>query len=295
MREQFINKSFRKDSLERLEQATTIIAEYQRQGYRLTVRQLYYRFVAKYNLPNTLKSYKNFAALLSDARMAGLIDWNAIEDRTRQAQTPFYFRNLKHRVESAIANYALDRWVGQDYYVELWVEKQALEGVLLQVAQLYQITLSVNRGYSSVSAMYAASKRFLEAADENKETVLLYLGDHDPSGEDMVRDIASRLETFGCQDLAVKKVALTMDQVEEYALPPNPAKSTDSRFENYAEKYGNESWELDALEPKTLRELIDAEMAQLMDIEKAEAIAERERKDKELLRKAVSGKFVDEG
>lgn len=185
--------------------------------------------------------------------------------------------------------YRLPRWEDQSQYAELWVEKQALAGVLEPMAQEFHVTLSVNKGYSSASAMFDAAQRFKENSnDGDKDSVLLYLGDHDPSGEDMVRDIEDRLHEFGVVNLEVKKIALTMAQVEEFDPPPNPAKTTDSRYESYAAKHGTESWEVDALPPDELQRLIRVAFEEVIDVDLMDAVKEREEKHKEKLRRAAA-------
>ena len=148
-------------------------------------------------------------------------------------------------------------------------------------------TMMVNKGYSSQSALYSSSKRFLEASDEGKDLILFYLGDHDPSGEDMVRDIQTRLGMFGAE-LEVRKLALTMPQIDKYKPPPNPTKLTDSRAAAYVEKFGNSSWEVDALPPNVLARLIRTELDALVDRERMDVIIGREEKDKAYLRRAVA-------
>jgi hypothetical protein len=291
-RETFKRIAFKDDSLERIQRCNEIIEEYQAQGLTLTLRQLYYQLVTKNIIPNAERSYKNLSALVTDARMAGKMDWTAIEDRVRQPQVPLEFRDMQHRIDSALRNYRLPRWEGQEQYVELWVEKDALAGVLQPIAFEYHITLMVNRGYSSASAMYESAQRFIEGADRAStggalSCVLLYLGDHDPSGEDMVRDVAERLVTFGAE-IEVKKVALTMTQVKRYKPPPNPAKLSDPRAAAYVAEHGGSSWEVDALPPNVLARLIRTELDALVDRERMDVIIGREEKDKAYLRRAVA-------
>jgi len=285
MKRRFVTKNFRADSLEKIETANTIITTYLAAGLRLTLRQLYYQFVAHHGLPNTERSYKGLAGLMSDARLAGLVDWDAIEDRGREPDVPSEWDGLPSLVESALRAYRLPRWEGQDHYAELWVEKQALAGVLAPLANEHHVTLMVNKGYSSTSAMYDSSRRFRR--HEDKELVLFYLGDHDPSGEDMVRDIRDRMVTFGVTGLKVRKLALTMEQVHQYDPPPNPAKLTDPRADAYIAEHGDSSWEVDALDPTTLAEIIRGAFAEIIDQEKMDEVMEQEETDKSALREAV--------
>lgn len=289
----FRDRSFRKESENLIDSCNEVVEQYQGQGLKLTLRQLYYQLVTKTIITNEERSYKNLSTLVSDARLAGLIDWDAIEDRVRVPDVPGEFKDLNDLVDAALYSYRLPRWDGQKNYVELWVEKDALAGVLRTMAKKYHVTLMVNRGYSSQSAMYEASRRFTDQ-DAKKELWLLYVGDFDPSGEDMVRDVADRMGMFGVPGLRVVKVALTPDQVKKYKPPPNPAKRKDPRSKEFIKKYGASSWEVDALPPNVLHSLIDKLMKQLLDIPKMNAIMEREKVDKERLKDAAQ-KIVQGG
>lgn len=221
MKQKFQSHRFGKDSLKMIDLCNQIVVGYQAQGLRLTLRQLYYQLVTRNAVPNTERSYKNIGNLLSEARLAGLVDWEAIEDRIRVPRFPTEFNDLNAVVDAALYSYRLPRWRGQAHYVELWVEKDALSGVLAPLAREFHVPLLVNRGYSSQSAMYDSGDRFKDHG--GKRCILFYLGDHDPSGEDMVRDIQDRLTMFGA-NVKVRKLALTMAQVQQYNPPPNPAK-----------------------------------------------------------------------
>jgi hypothetical protein len=286
MKQQFLRINFGGERLAQIQLCNQIIDTYARQGLRLTLRQLYYQLVTQNAIPNQERAYKNLGKLVSDGRLAGLIDWASIEDRVRVPDIPAEFENLKDLVEAAIMSYRLPRWKGQDAYVELWVEKDALSGVLVPLASEFHVTLMVNRGYSSQSAMYDAARRFGRHRSRNR--VLLYLGDHDPSGEDMVRDIGDRL-TMLCSPVNVYKVALTFDQVSEYQPPPNPTKLTDSRAAGYIAKYGDECWEVDALPPDVLQELIRDAVSEHLDRDLMDEVVAREDSDKERLLGFVEG------
>lgn len=334
MREFIKGHRFSPDAMELVRRCYDIVSTYQGQGLRLTLRQLYYQLVTRNLIRNEEKQYKKISALLSDARLTGRIDWQAIEDRIRVPRMPQDFKDLSELVDAALASYRLDRWEGQENYVELWVEKDALAGILAPIAREYHVTMMVNRGYSSQTAMYDAGKRFLRACygeklpyttflklseDEQPEDhakltpealeelaqinrldvrklpkkplrnpILLYLGDHDPSGEDMVRDIQHRLEMFGVA-VDVRKIALTIEQVEEHNPPPNPAKMTDPRASQYVDKHGATSWEVDALPPDVLDQLIREALDDVTDHDQMNGVKKKEEKDKDLLRKALAG------
>jgi hypothetical protein len=345
---------FKPDSRARIALCNSIISGYQAQGLRLTLRQLYYQLVTRNAVTNEERSYQNLSKLVSDARLSGLMDWDAIEDRVRRPYSPNEFANLGELVDAALRSYRLPRWRDQANYVELWVEKDALAGVLQPLASEYHVTMMVNRGYSSQSAMYESAQRFLDACrapesdddpsamvdDENeeecetcygsgacqacdgngtsdangekicktcegdadckaigcrrgyvrafvKQPILFYLGDLDPSGEDMVRDIEERLKMFGVRGLHVTKLALTPAQVKQYQPPPNPAKMTDPRAEDYIAKHGTSSWEVDALPPQVLAQIIRAAFKSVHDPKKMSAIKKQEESDKTRLRDAA--------
>lgn len=289
MIEQFRETGFRADSKIKIDKMVEIVEEYSQQGLRLTARQLYYQFVSRDLIPNTPAEYKKLTALLTDARYAGLIDWEAIEDRGRVPDIPSEWSSIQSLVRGALRGYRLPRWQDQEYYVELWVEKQALAGVLAPLADEFHVPLMVNKGYSSASAMYEAANRIKAKGDGgDKDSIIFYLGDHDPSGEDMVRDIRDRLEEFGCANLEVEKIALTMTQVQQYKPPPNPTKITDSRAASYIAKYGNSSWEVDALPPNVLAQLIRSAFITVIDKVKMDAVKEKEQQDRKALEKAAA-------
>ena len=271
------SKKFRNNTRVLLEKIIEVVEDYRSKGYRLTLRQLYYQLVSRDIIPNQPSEYKKLSRIMTEARMGGLIDWDIIEDRLRIPKKPSEFENIAELVDAAIQSYRLDRWKDQENYVEVWVEKDALSGILEPITRKYHVNLLVARGYSSTSAMHDSALRFKQ--NYNKNCVVLYLGDHDPSGEDMVRDVKDRMDIFGC-DLEIKKIALTMEQIEQYSPPPNLTKRTDPRSETYIVNYGNQSWELDALTPDTLNELLVTHIEDLLDMEKYEAVIKQEDEEK---------------
>lgn len=239
----------------RLQIINEIIEEYNAQNYRLTLRQLYYQLVSRDVIPNKADEYAKLSVLLGKGRMAGYVDWDAIEDRIRVPQLPYWALDISDAINDTINQYRLNRQYSQDNYIEVWVEKDALSGVLKRVTNEYHINLMVNRGYSSITAMHDAYKRFARAERMGQCGIILYLGDHDPSGVDMIRDISSRLTEFGVS-VNVQHIALTDEQISKYNPPPNPTKVSDPRAKDYIAKYGNTSWEVDALRPDILHKLV---------------------------------------
>lgn len=255
MKVQYKEKNFSIKSQSIINTADEIISEYADDGLKLTLRQLYYQFVARDLIANKQSEYKRLGSIISDARLAGLIDWAAIEDRTRNLQANYHNTDPADAVQDALDYFKLDRWEGQEYRLEVWIEKEALVGVISRICKMLDVPYFACKGYVSQSEMWVASQRLQGYRNSGQEPVIIHLGDHDPSGIDMTRDILDRQALF-TGGIEVERIALNMNQVDEYSPPPNPAKLTDTRCEGYMDKYGDESWELDALEPRVLSDLI---------------------------------------
>lgn len=257
------NKKFSEATAGIITQANEIIDQYRQMGFSLTLRQLYYQFVARALIINTEQSYKRLGNIISDARRAGLIDWTAIEDRTRFLRSLPSWDKPQDILESARVSYHRDLWANQNKRLEVWIEKDALVGVIDNICRENDVPYFSCRGYVSDSEMWvAAFQRILKYDKNGQDTLILHLGDHDPSGMDMTRDIDDRLHMFSGfrTNLEIRRIALTMEQIEALNPPPNPAKVTDSRYTNYVSRFGEESWELDALEPQYIANLIQGEI-----------------------------------
>lgn len=289
---EYVPRTFAPASRAIIARARQICAEYAGQGYDLTLRQLYYQFVARGVIENSDRSYKRLGSIINDARLAGLLDWDYIVDRTRRPGSVAHWEDPSAIVDAVASQFRVDKWEGQPYRVEVWIEKEALAGVMERACRSLDVGWFSCRGYVSQSAMWQAAQRFTRYIDDGQAVVIVHLGDHDPSGIDMTRDIEDRVRSFVEQDylnanpeqfdgdsvrvsairqamadgldgrdaLTVRRIALNMDQVEEYNPPPNPAKLTDARAQGYIERYGRSSWELDALDPTTLGALIRDEV-----------------------------------
>lgn len=285
-------KRFSADRQDLIDKANVIIAEYAAQGFELTLRQLYYQFVSRDFISNDLRSYKNLGDVVNDARLAGLIDWNAIVDRTRNLQSLSHWENPESIVSACAGQFRLDKWANQPYRVECWIEKDALIGVIEGVCNELDIAYFSCRGYTSQSEMWSAAQRLKRYAAKGQTPIVLHLGDHDPSGKDMTRDIIDRLYEFSRQVIQVDRLALNMDQIEQYNPPPNPAKTTDSRASAYIAEFGNESWELDALEPRVIADAIRRATYSYRDADKWSDMQSKEDQHRECLTK-VSENWQD--
>lgn len=176
-----------------------IVNRYRQQGLTLTLRQLHYQLVTRNQIVNHDSAYKKLGNILDDCRYAGVIDWNAIEDRGRVPYIPYSADDIADGFNDLKYSYRLDRQQGQKNYIELWSEKDALSGILRRVTEEFHIQLVINKGYTSSSAVHVSYKRLADKILEGKKVTILYFGDHDPSGLDMVRDITDRLSMFLCR------------------------------------------------------------------------------------------------
>lgn len=301
-------KKFRRETRTLIHIAGAILHEYAKKGYSMTLRQLYYQFVARDVFENTERNYKRLGKTISEARLAGSLDWDLMEDLTRRRMDYPRVADPTSALKNAAKSYFIDTWSDQKYRVEVWVEKEALAEVVGRAALQSDCPYFCCRGYVSQTAMQEASARCVENQKNGQATVILHLGDHDPSGIDMSRDIYDRLaemargivitEDFApdepdswtkveYDDFTVERIALTMDQVEELNPPPNPAKVTDSRFAAYRREYGDESWELDALEPAYIEKLILDHIGKYVDLKKYGAKLRKQKRERAEIVKAA--------
>ena len=252
----YVKKTFTSASRATIESAREIIEEYVQNGFDLTLRQLYYQFVARDLIPNTQRSYKRLGKLINDARLAGQIDWDHLVDRTRALKSLSSWETPGDIIRSAANSFHVNMWEGQDYRPEVWIEKDALVGVIEPICNDLDVPFFSCRGYTSQSTMWRASQRLRRYSADGQTPVVIHLGDHDPSGIDMSRDIKDRLHMFRA-DLEFIRIALNRDQIDLYNPPPNPTKITDPRAGVYKAEHGDESWELDALDPTEMEPLIE--------------------------------------
>ena len=198
-----------------IENANSIIASYRAAGYTLTLRQLYYQFVSRDLLANTVQNYKMLGSVVCDARLAGMIDWDAIEDRTRNVRSLAAWDSPSQIVQSCAYQYRNDPWVRQRRRVEVWIEKEALAGVFERVCNAWQVPFFCCRGYTSISEVHKAALRFNmyqsqytqgtvpSPQQKAQKVTILHFGDHDPSGIDMSRDIVDRLAVRDFKDVGM--------------------------------------------------------------------------------------------
>lgn len=351
-----VDKWWESDKESLLRAIVRICEDYQRQGYTLTLRQLYYQLVSKDLIPNHDKVYAKLSSLKDEVVYSGRVDWDVFEDRGRLPSTPWYEEDIKSALEDTADRYRLARQTGQPTHIEVWTEKDAISAILKRVTVETGITLVVNKGYSSSTAMYSAYERFVEMIADGKKVKILYFGDHDPSGLDMIRDIEDRImfmfangnrfsESGYLYDLVeewwvsnslniydvvnlgpeyeialklldsdtsnekaekafdagkirlfiiqnqlfeIEQIGLTMDQILSYNPPPNPAKITDPRAKGYVKKFGQVSWEVDALSPNVMTGIVKGAIFQIMDNDVYDSVLKREQDERETIKGLVN-------
>jgi hypothetical protein len=287
--ETFISYKPQKATRTVIDQANEIIDEYLDQGLKLTLRQLFYQFVARALIENTFQNYKRLGSIVTTARDGGLIDWDAMEDRVREVHTHSAWVDPVHMIRNAAAWYAEDLWRGQIWRPEVWIEKAALLGVVEGVCDEFRVPYFATIGNSSQTILYDAGKRFAGYLDQGLNPIVFHLADHDPNGIDMTRDVRERLALYAGNDVEVRRIALTLPQVREYAPPPNFAKESDSRYAGYVAQFGTtDCWELDALSPTVIADLIRTEVEALIDDENWQTDRASEDRNRSLLERAAA-------
>jgi hypothetical protein len=243
----------------------------------MTVRQVYYQLVARQVVKNEMSRYKAVSDLLVSARKEGSVPWEWIEDRLRRPRHVSMWNGLADFANAVRTSYRRNVWATQPGYVECWLEKDALSGIFEDLLTDYGVTLNVGRGFDGWDSIHNGGQRY----QREQPVTVLYFGDFDPSGEDMVRSLRARLAELGAEPEIIK-CALTYDDIQHYALPPDFTKKTDSRALKFVEKWGDVSVELDALPTTVLQERLRAEVEERMDLNALERVrrveaAERQR------------------
>lgn len=303
----------------------SIVEKYYDNGDMLSLRQLYYQLVKRNLIPNHDTVYKKISSLKDDCAYSGMLNWAAIEDRGRRPYLQYYVEDIAHAMKDTIDSYKIDRQRDQNTHIEVWIEKDALSAIFARVTNKYHVRLVVNKGYTSSSAIYDAYQRFSEIINEDKKIIILYFGDHDPSGLDMIRDIKERLslmfikgknnfdepycanwcdgnslaypflegeqyiEEFIKNHFKIIPIGLSMEQINKYKLPPNPAKISDPRAVNYIKRYGNVSWEVDALDPPIIRQIVTENIEKRIDVKLFKemcSLESKQRKELDIMNKS---------
>jgi len=257
-RRKFSWTNYRLNQSERINQVVDELREY----WPLTLRQVYYRLVAANVISNTRSKYNDLSKVIKQMRLDGMLSWVAIEDRTRRITDKRGLSDESEFIEQEI-DWFLDGYnrclvQGQEKYVELWVEKDALSKIFEDVAYPYCIRAVICKGYQSVSFTKNYMDRAIKAMRQGQQPVILYFGDFDPSGVQMFEATQETLENeMGVRGVQYKRIALNFEDIERNNLPPDPEaiKETDKRYKWFVNKYGRYAFELDALHPAILKKL----------------------------------------
>ncbi len=258
----------------------------------LTLRALYYQLVSL-GMTNSLQHYKRVVNAMIDARREGIVDYDQFSDRdramvgeTRWQETLLHeeIEKAKKNIEAWMEYYSKNRWENQPNYVEVFIEKKALEGVFARPCERHRVALGACKGYPSLTFLHEATQRFIEAERAGKRPIILYFGDYDPSGEDIPRSIEDNIRELGCGSIEVRRIALMHDQVIEWNLPPAPTKDTDSRSKNWA---GIGQVELDAVRPEKLERLLYDAIAEVFDNDLYDELVAQEEIETEQYREAL--------
>jgi hypothetical protein len=245
-----------------------------------TVRQVFYALTVRGVISKLEIEYKRTAIrLLTEMREAGQIPFEWIADNTRLMRKPSSFTGIEACLNSTANFYRRNLWASMPVYVEVWCEKDALAGVLMEETKVYDVPLMIARGYSSLSFLHSAAKA-IEA--NNKPAHIFHFGDLDPSGVDAARDIEAKLRRYAPgAEIHFERPAVTREQVEEWNLPTRPTKQTDTR----AKKFAGTSVELDAIPADKLRQLVRECIERHVDQEQLKVLKVAEKSERELLKK----------
>jgi len=264
-----------------------VVAEALADYWPLTLRQLYYQLVAAGDIPNTRSKYNDLSVVTKQMRLDGFLPWEALEDRVRRVTAKRGFNDaddfIDRSLDHFLSGYSRCLVQGQENYVELWCEKDALSAIFEDVAWRYCIRCVTCRGYQSVSFLNDYADRADAAMEQGQTPVVLYFGDLDPSGVQMLEASKQTLEDdLGVHGVEFVRVGLNPWQVEEYGLPLNPdaLKMTDVRAKNYVRRFGEIAVELDALHPSILADMARGAIENQFDMELMQAQREVEQRDR---------------
>ncbi len=269
MKKQIKYYSPRSKRLEWIEHANGIFDEFSE--FNLTLRQLHYQFVSRNLYENTHANYKTLGNTMSDAREGGLVDWDNLSDRTRVRESYPSSGDPTDYMLLAASCFTTDMWAEQPRHIEVMVEKQALEEVVKKAVDYYRVPYMSSRGYISTTAAMTYANRFDEKRREGKTNILLYLGDHDPTGMHIPDDLRRKLYSYNKgldpTNTIVKRIALTKEQIDVLKPPANETKEQDNRFKEYYNMFGQgfPSYELDAVNPRDLVRHISTVIDGLID------------------------------
>jgi len=241
-----------------LQRIKRILAE---QVYGITIRHLFYLLESAKVIEKTEAAYKNLISHLSKWRKAGEIDYDEFVDGTRYWSGPTLYDDAEAALRECVQSYRRNLWSSQPFYVEIWCEKDAIRSILLRAAEPFGVPVFAAIGFSSLTALHSAAKTFRRAARAGKRAVVLYFGDHDPSGLSGQATAVKALREQHGVEVEFRRLGVTPEQIVELGLPTRPAKKTDSR----AKRWEGECVEVDAMSSEMLIKLTENAIGEMID------------------------------
>lgn len=268
----------------------------------MTLRQTYYALVSSGVIPKTENAYRQLGTIVKDLREDGKIPWEWVVDNNRVVNAARTWNGLQGLLDDAALMYRRDLMRNQDVAIQVWAESDSIGSVIANVARRYAIPTYIGRGYSSRGYLWEAAKDIVEASDAGKQTVVLHVGDYDPSGEDIFRDVEESLgiyataQDYGCsvasirddikngivgmpEYLTVRRIALTPDQIERHRLPTRPPKAKDRRLASFS---GTGTVEVEALPVDVLLGIVEDAILDYIDEDALEVARIAEKSEREI-------------
>jgi hypothetical protein len=266
---------------ERYEALFAIVAEQQ----PMTVRQVFYQATVRGVIEKTEAGYAKVQSLLADMRRDGDLPYEWLADNTRWMRKPTTFKGPEQALLRTAKFYRKSLWDEADAYVEIWLEKDALAGVVVDVTEEYDVPLMVSRGYASLSFLHSAAENM---EDEGRPCYVYHFGDFDPSGVNAAEKIEETLNDLApTAEIYFERIAVTSEQIVDLGLPTRPTKTSDSRSRSWGG--GDESVELDAIEPDILREMVREVIELHLSSEELERLREIEAAERESMLEFAKG------
>ena len=251
----------------------------------VTVRQVFYAATVRYLVEKTEDGYKKIQKSCLNGRRSGLISYTDITDNSRTFYQVTAYEDLSNAAQSFSNTYKRDFWVDSPDAVEVWLEKEALAGVIMPVTDEYRVRLVPTRGFASETIVHSAIRN---AVRENKDRLVVKtLYDFDRSGQDAEAAIIRRMEEIGSElgvEVVHEKLALTAQQVATMDLPTRPAKKESSADKKWPYSY---AVELDAIPPDVLRGVVAGAIEPHMPLTKRQEYLEIERQERFEIRMAL--------
>ncbi len=247
----------------------------------MTVGQVCYQATVRGLVEKSEPGYNKVQTDLVLMRRAGELPYGWLADNTRWQRKPSTFNNVEAALHGTARLYRKALWADQDCYVEVWLEKDALSGVVYSITSMYDVPLMVARGYASLSFLHDAAEYISELS---VPTYIYHLGDYDPSGVNAGQKIEQTLrELAPGAEIHFERIAVTPAQIKNWRLPTRPTKASDTRSKGF----GDISVELDAIEPETLRQLVETAIEQHLPADQFAVLKEAEASERMLIRRLV--------